>query len=280
MKHSRAGFTLIELLISMIATSIVALAMVRLMMTDLRFAEDREAWRTARQAARSGFAALTADLRMVETGGGVEAAAAGGKDLTLRVPYAFGVMCATTGANTVISMMPVDSAMFAQPGHSGFAWRNDTTQVYTYVNGGTRASGSALICTAVGVPVVAGGGVVTVSGAIPFTRPVGTVIFLYKRIRYELKASTLMPGQTALWRTLLTAGTSEELAAPFSSDARFRFFAGSPPATAQDAVPSPLSTISGLELNFSGQSDRTPRGESGPKVVSFVSSLFFQNVTP
>jgi prepilin-type N-terminal cleavage/methylation domain-containing protein len=280
MKSSRSGFTLIELLISMVATSIVGLALVKLMMADMRFTEDREAWRTARQAARSGYAAVTADLRMVETSNGVEAAASGGKDLTVRVPYAFGVMCQTNGSSSVLSMMRVDSAMFAQTGHSGFAWRNDTTQAYTYVSGGAvSVSGSASICTAAGIQTVTGGFIATVTGTIPTTRPVGTVFMLYRRIRYEIKASVQMPGQTALWRTPLNGGTAEELAAPFASTARFRFYTGNPPAS-QDAVPSPLSLINGFELAFDGQSDRTPRGQTGPKAVRFASDIFFLNVTP
>jgi prepilin-type N-terminal cleavage/methylation domain-containing protein len=280
MTRSRNGFTLIELMISMVAMSIVGLALVKLMMTDMRFAEDREAWRTARQAARSGYEATTADLRMIESGNGVEAAVAGGKDLTLRVPYAFGTLCQASGSSSVVSMMPVDSAMFAQPGHSGFAWRNDTTQAYTYVSGGTvTVGGSAAVCTTAGIQPVTGGFIAIVTGTLPTTRPVGTVVLLYRRIRYELKASVLMPGQTALWRTPLNGGTAEELAAPFASTAHFRFYVGTP-TTPQDAVPSPLSSISGFELAFDGQSDRTPRNASGPKVVPFASSIFFQNVTP
>jgi len=280
MKHRRAGFTMIELLVGMIVTAIVAAAMIRLMMTDLRFAEDREAWRVARQAARGGFAVLTADLRMVETTGGVEAATADGKDLTVRVPYAFGVLCTTTGSLSVVSLVPVDSAMYAQSGHSGFAWRNDTTAAYTYVGGGTRITlGSALLCTLTGIPVVSGGCVVALTGTIPVGRPVGTVIFLYRRMRYELKASTQMPGQTALWRTPLTSGSAEELAAPFAATARFRFYTGTA-TIPQETVPSPLSSITGLELAFDGQSDRTPRMSTGPKVVQFASSLYFQNVMP
>ncbi len=280
MSRRRAGFTFIELLIGLVVTAIVAGAMIRLIMTDLRFAEDREAWRTARQAARGGFAMLTADLRMVETTGGVEAASADGKDLTVRIPYAIGVLCATNGSTSTVSLMPVDSAMYAQTGHSGFAWRNDTTAAYTYVGGGTRGSGSAIVCTLNGIQVVTGGTVVSLTGAIPSARPVGTVLFLYRRIRYELKASTQMVGQTALWRTPLSSGTGEELAAPFASTARFRYYVGTT-ATPQETVPSPLSSMTGLELAFDGQSDRTPRmSTTGPKVVQFSSSLFFQNVMP
>jgi len=280
MNRRRAGFTFIELLIGLIVTAIVAGAMIRLIMTDLRFSEDREAWRTARQAARGGFAMLTADLRMVETTGGIEAASADGKDITVRIPYAFGVLCSTNGSTTVVSVVPVDSAMYVQGGHSGFAWRNDTTAAYTYVAGGGRASGSALTCALSGIPVLTGGQVVSLTGSIPAARPIGTVIFLYRRIRYELKASTQMVGQTALWRTPVTTGTGEELAAPFASSARFRYYTGTN-TTPQETVPSPLSSMTGLELAFDGQSDRTPRmSTTGPKVVQFATSIYFSNVMP
>ncbi|HEV8356216.1 MAG TPA: prepilin-type N-terminal cleavage/methylation domain-containing protein [Gemmatimonadales bacterium] len=280
MSGRRAGVTLIELLVSLVISVIVAAALVRLIMGDMRSAEDREAWRTARLAARSGLTVLTSDLRIVETSGGLEAAAAGGRDLSVGVPYAFGALCATDGSTSTVSLLPTDSAMFAQPGHSGFAWRDDATGGYAYVGGGSHTTGAAATpCTGAGITVLSGGQVVTVTGAIPAARPPGTIVFLYRRIRYELKASTAMPGQTALWRTLLTSGRTEEIAAPFDAGARFRFYVGTG-TTAQATVPSPLSGVSGLELAFDGRSDRTPRGSSGPRVVQFSSSVFFQNRTP
>ena len=39
-------------------------------------------------------------------------AVAGGKDFTVRVPYAFGVICSATAAAATATLMPVDSAMF------------------------------------------------------------------------------------------------------------------------------------------------------------------------
>ncbi|HEX9894443.1 MAG TPA: type II secretion system protein, partial [Gemmatimonadales bacterium] len=116
MIRRRAGFTLIELLLAVILAAVVSGVMVRLVMGDMRFAEDREAWRTARQAARSGLTVLTADFRMLETAAGVEAVAAGGQDITVRIPYAFGVLCSTTGTTSTLTLLPVDSLMFAQPG--------------------------------------------------------------------------------------------------------------------------------------------------------------------
>jgi prepilin-type N-terminal cleavage/methylation domain-containing protein len=278
MTRSRAGFSLIELLVAIVVGTIVSGAMIRLIMGDLRFTGDREAWRTARQAARSGLTVLTADLRMVETGGGILAAAAGGQDISIRVPYAFGVLCSTTGATSTVAILPVDSLMFAQPGHSGFAWRDEIFKTYTYVPGGLVTLGAPVgPCTTAGVTVVPGSRIALLDGAVPATLLKGTVFMLYRRVRYEFKASVLMPGQTALWRTAVASGTTEEIAAPFAAGARFRFYPDGA-VNPQDAVP-PLTDISGLELAFDGRSDRTPLGSSGAKVVQFATSVFFQNQT-
>lgn len=279
MMRPRAGFTLVELLVAIIVGTVVSGAMIRLIMGDLRFTADREAWRTARQAARSGLTVLTADLRMVETGAGVEAAAAGGQDITIRVPYAFGVLCATNGTSSTVALLPVDSLMFVQPGHAGFAWRDELFKTYTYVPSGLITLGAPSgPCTTAGITVVPGSRVVILDGVVPATLIKGTVFLLYRRIRYEFKPSVLMPGQTALWRTAVASGTSEELAAPFAAGARFRFYQDGA-ANPQNAVPASLSDITGLELAFDGRSDRTPLGSSGAKVVQFATSVFFQNQT-
>lgn len=285
-RGAERGVTLVELLISLVVMAVVGLAMVRMMMSDMRFAENREAWRSARQSSRSGMNVLAADLRMVETFGGVEAAAAGGQDLTIRVPYAFGVLCATTGATSTVAMMPVDSAMFAAPGFSGFAWRDTTTGRYTYVTAGVSLTtgAAAAVCTAAGItPIPAIGGapagqILTLVGAVPPTLAPGTVFFLFRRIRYELKASGIFAGRTGLWRTLVTPNTTEELAAPFDATSRFRFHVNGV-ATAQDAVPAPLSALRGLELRFVGESEKAPRGAAAPKEVTMATSIYFQNLT-
>ena len=93
--HSRArrGSTLIELLMGLIIVSIVGGGLVKLMTSQGRFLNQQEAWRTSRGVSRSSLNRLYSDIRNVEATNGVEAAANGGKDFTLRVPYAFGVMC-------------------------------------------------------------------------------------------------------------------------------------------------------------------------------------------
>lgn len=266
-----------ELLVSLVITAVVAGAMMRLMVGEIRFAEDREAWRTARQASRSGMTVLASDLRMVETGAGIEAAAVGGQDLTVRVPYTFGVLCATDGSVSTVALLPSDSAMSAQSGHSGFAYRTESSGAYTYVSAGTVTTGaSASPCTTAAIAVVPDGEVVTLGGAVPPGLEPGSIFLLYRRIRYQFKASAAIQGQVAFWRTRVETGDTEEIAAPFDAGARFRFYQGTN-ATPQNAVPSPLTNITGLELAFDGRSERAPRMSPGPKVVQFSSSLYFQN---
>ncbi len=275
---SRRGFTMVELLIGVVVTGILGVALVRMVMFDARLSEDREAWRTARQATRSALAVLTSDLRMVEPGGGVVAASTDGRDLTIRVPYAFGVMCLTSGNVTTLALLPVDSVMFAQPGFAGFAWRDRLAGTYTYVPGGTLTLGaSSAPCTAApAITPVAGGQMVSVTGTVPLTVEKGAIFLLYRRVRYEIKASVLMPGETALWRTVENTSVTEELAVPFGATTRFRYHVAASPA-AQDLPPAPLSNLAGVELALEGRSDRTARTSASRKTVAYQTSIYFRN---
>ena len=292
---ARRGFTLVELMIAMIIAVVVGAALVRMTIAQARFMDQQEAWRSARGVSRSGINRLVSDLRMLETGGGVEAAAAGGQDFTIRVPYAFGIMCSTTGALTTLSLLPVDSAVFAAPGFSGFAWRNNAG-VYTYQTVAVSLTnpGTSVNCTAAvpgtinagtggALPSINGspaGKVINVGGAVPLVGAggpaVGSIFFLFRRVRYEFKNSVAVPGRVGLWRTTLTGGATEELASPFANTARVNFYVLNS-ATAQSAVPGTLSNIRGLELVLDGMSERTPGGSTAPKTANVTTSVFFQN---
>jgi prepilin-type N-terminal cleavage/methylation domain-containing protein len=301
----RRGFTLIELMLALIVSAFVGTALVRMTLSQARFMDQQEAWRSARGVSRSGINRMISDLRMVENGsaatGGLEAAVAGGQDFTIRVPYAFGIVCSASAASATVSLLPVDSAMYAAPGHSGFAIRNDAG-VYTYYTSATLNSAPAaanaaqiLQCTAPtapdlpinattsgALPSINGSPVGKVVALVATTNPLnpmpakGQIVFLYRRIRYQFKNSTALPGRTGLFRIPLNGGTEEELATPFANTARVNFYVLDN-ATAQAGVPAPLSNTRGLELVLDGMSETTPGGSAAPKTASVTSSVFFQN---
>jgi prepilin-type N-terminal cleavage/methylation domain-containing protein len=298
---ARRGFTLVELLLSLVVTAIVGGALVRMVVSQARFMDQQEAWRVARSVSRSGINRLMSDLRAVEATQGVEAAAAGGQNFTIRVPYAFGILCRVNANVTTVSLLPVDSAMFAAPGYSGFAWRHNTSGGYTYVPGtglpsfpgpndclnalpmgyqGNLAAPFA-ITTLPSINGSPAGQVVNLTSGAGLVAPplgpaVGSIIFLYRTIQYEFKASVAVPGRIGLWRTTLgIGGGTEELAAPFANTARVNFYVLNNP-TPQAAVP-PLGDIRGLELVLDGMSEQTPGGSTAPKTSNVRTSVFFEN---
>jgi prepilin-type N-terminal cleavage/methylation domain-containing protein len=292
--QARRGFTLVELLLSLIVTAIVGAALVRMVTSQTRFMDQQEAWRSARSVARGGINRLLSDLRVVEAQGGVFAAVAGGQDLTINVPYAFGILCSMPAANqAIVAMLPVDAQMFNAAGYTGFAIRKTDDGVYTYytsnaaianANGGQKNTCTAPVApdlaiatdlTLNGSPV---GSTLVLSATANFN-PVpkkGEIIFLYRRIRYQFKNSGLVAGRTGLFRTIVTGNVEEEIATPFANTARFNFYVLNN-AAAQAAVPGTLSDTRGLELVLDGMSERAPQGSTAPKTANVRTSVFFEN---
>ena len=282
---ARQGFTLIELMLSLIIAAVVGAALIRMSLSQARFMDQQEAWRSARSVARGGINRLVSDLRAVEATQGVEAAAAGGQDFTIRVPYAFGVVCLSTGTVHTVALLPVDSSMYAASGFSGFAVR-DKSGTYSYQVAGTSIAGPGNAGNCAGAfPIVANlpaingspaGKLIELhSGAIPIPDP-GSIIFLFRRVRYEFKNSTALPGRTGLFRTMVDGGATEEIATPFDNTARVNFYVLNA-GVAQAAVPALLGNIRGLELVLNGQSERTPGGSAAPKSANVTTSVFFEN---
>jgi hypothetical protein len=293
----RRGVTLVELLLSLIVTAIVGAALVRMVLSQARFMDQQEAWRGARAVARGGVNRLVSDLRIVEATGGLTGAVAGGQDFTVRVPYAFGIIC-TFGANTAtVNLLPVDSAMYNAPGYSGFAIRADDGS-YTYYTGNVLdakpPTAANTVCTSLPAPTTVtvlpalngspAGQVVAVTataGAFAPTPKAGQIVFLYRRIHYEFKNSVLLPGRTGLFRTALDqfGAPSEELATPFANTARVNFYmlnSAASTATAP-ATAAARANVRGLELVLDGMSERTPGGSTAPKTANVRTSVFFEN---
>src|SRR5438067_1240176 len=171
-------------------------------------------------------------------------------------------------------MLPVDSAVSARAKYAGFAIRNRTTGVYTLpavdpVSQPAVASANASVCTG-----TAGIQHITISGrsggeydvqplvATTSTADRGRAVYFYQQITYHFAASTLFPGKTGLYRSVLN-GTfgDEEIMAPFTTGSGFQFYvAGADNSTS--TVPTNLDDIKGIKITLNAVGVRTPAGKS------------------
>jgi prepilin-type N-terminal cleavage/methylation domain-containing protein len=280
-RRFRRGFTIIELLVGIVIFGIVGALFTKLLTVQGRFFDRQGMGNAARNVSRASLNRVVSDFRMIEATGGVVAATS--TSLTIRIPFAIGVMCANSGVGTVLSLLPVDSTTYANAGYYGYAWRNFQTGAYSYVeNPSTEGSGDAAVCTGVSLTTVTNGKVVLVTPALPAGGGLGTPVFLYSKVRYEFKASTAVPGKLGLYRTSIAPNgteSSEELVAPFASTASWKFFTLNGGGVAQAAVPATLSDIRGLELHLDGMSENTAAGRTSSEQAPFTTAVFFKNRT-
>lgn len=267
----RRGFSLVELLIGVVIVGIIGVGLTRLMMNQTRFFSRQSQQRDARSVSRGAMNLLQSDLQNVEVGNGVVSASS--TTLQVRIPYAWGVYCSSGTA----AIMPVDSLIYATSVYAGYAWKDTSLAgAYTYVAGTTApAAGTAANCTGLTPAITAPtGGRYLALPTTPVTAA-GSPVFLYQTITYEFKASTLMSGRTALWRTV-TNGSADEIVVPFAGTAGFRFyrlFAD----TAQSGVPSPVTEIRGIELQLHAQSRGRTSGRATVESAQIRSAIFFRN---
>jgi len=270
-RQTRRGFTLLEMLVGMVIFAIIGALFTKLLSTQGQFFDKQGLSNAARNVSRGSLNRLVSDLRMIETSGGVIAASA--TSLTLRVPFAIGVVCSSNANSTAVSMLPVDSVVYNAEGFYGYAWRHAVTGAYTYVENPAAhdKTTGANACNAVAITTLPEGRAARITPIITESS-LGTPVFLYRRIRYEFKASTAVPGKTGLYRTVIFPGGAqeeEELVAPFAATARYRFFIAGDNSTAYDAPPADLTTIRGIELNLDGMSEYTAAGQSAPENAPF-----------
>ncbi|MBA3645018.1 MAG: prepilin-type N-terminal cleavage/methylation domain-containing protein [Gemmatimonadaceae bacterium] len=277
----RPGYSLPELLVGLVLLGIVAALFTRLIVSQARFFDLQSQSNAARNVSRGPINRVVSDLRMVEAEGGV--ISAGVSQVTIRVPYAIGVVCSTQGnpPATEVTLLPVDSVMYNAPGFYGYAWRDNASGHYTYVESGAAAGPKQVsgACTSNGITNLTNGPRVSLTPALPAAATLGTPVMLFRRVQYEFKASALVPGTVGLFRTvILQNGTtrSEELAAPFAATASFGFYTvGS--QTPSTTAPADLSTLRGFELHLDGMSERTPSGKSAAATTPFTTAVFFKN---
>jgi len=273
--RERRGFTLVELLVALVLVGIVGGGLTALLAGQMRFQRVEDATRDSRSAARAALNVMRTDMRMLEGSGAVVSAAA--RDITIRVPYAFGVVCASNSTQTDVSLFPADSTMVQNAGLSGWAWRADSGD-WTYVNSVNSLSDvSTSSCDGASIEVLTDGRSIRLDPGVAGLDE-GTPIFLFQQIRYRFDESGIYPGRDALYRTVVTPDNEAELVAPFASTARFRFYtdwAGDSEAT----VPADLSTIVGFEVVMDAESvNDSPRGDA-PEAFGLSAGVFFQNAT-
>lgn len=269
----RRGVTLVELLVSVAILGILGTAAVRLFVSQSQFVDQQVKQRSARTVSRVSLNLMLQELRDVEASGGV--LAADRHSLSVRVPYALGMTCGTDGGRTVVSLLPVDSALFASAAFAGYAYRLGSAG-YTYVDAAAVvpvvASG---LCTANGITTLARGALLQLAPPIPPPFHVGTPLFAFQRIDYAFLPSVLVPGRLALWRAV-QGGPREEVAVPFDSSSAFRFFSAGDDSS-RAAPPADLSTVRGVELEFIGASERARPGRTTPELSRQRSAVFFLN---
>jgi prepilin-type N-terminal cleavage/methylation domain-containing protein len=281
-RRARRGFTLIELLVGIVLFAIVGALFTKLLTVQGKFYDRQGMGNAARNVSRASLNRVVSDFRMIEATGGVVAASP--TMLTIRIPFAIGVMCGNGFGGTVLTLLPVDSTTYAQAPFVGYAWRNFNNGTYSYVeNPATKTESDALmiaVCTAQNVTTVPKGKVVLVTPVLPVNAGLGTPVFLYARVRYEFKNSAAVPGKLGLYRTTIAANgaeASEELVAPFASTASWKFFTLTGGSVAQTAAPGDLSTIRGLELHLDGISENRAPGMIAEETAPFTTAVFFKN---
>jgi type II secretory pathway pseudopilin PulG len=280
--YARPGVSMVEVIVAFVLASVIGATATSAFVTQSRFFDVQEKTDFARGVSRGAMNMIVSELRMLEQGGAIESAST--SRITVRAPYALGLVCGTASPHLTISRLPADPRGLKTAVHSGIAFRNRSTGNYTYIQDKstkpTPKRNAASVCTAAGVSVYQDGGGDSdgevMQGKLPAIVPdIGAPVFLYQRITYEFKASRAVPGRVGLWRLTEDGGSPEEIVAPFETTAGFRFYV-SDAAAATGTVPGALSTITGIELQLDGLSER-PEQDGSYRAVPLSTSVFFKN---
>ena len=139
--RTRRGFSLVEIITALTILAVIGAAMTKMMLSQTRNFQYDSGGRRSRTAARSAMNIMITDLRMTQDNGGVSYLdATNHRRVDVRVPVAFGVVCEVTASTVAMAITPVDSFQLATIRFGGYAVRDATTGIYSYVSGGDRKS--------------------------------------------------------------------------------------------------------------------------------------------
>lgn len=283
--RARSGVTLPELLIGLVVVAIVAGALVKLLLVQSRFSDSQAAYRDSRSVSRDAYNIMMTDLRMVQDTLAIQGAS---KDsITVRVPYAYGIVCGTTAGITTVSLVPTDSALYALATYGGVAYRDSASGVFQFLPKGGSGAVTPALSTTTCSDSVAGPGVdlvtfkgrsgttVTVTPSLGAAQP-GNPMFLWQEITYVFAPSVAYGSNVRGLFRRVTGGPTDEIIAPFDTSARFRFYVLNNDVS-QTNAPSNLNTIRGLDLRLNAMSPRIPSGSTTPKLTKVMTAVYFKD---
>jgi prepilin-type N-terminal cleavage/methylation domain-containing protein len=288
----RRGFSLVEIITALTILAIIGSAMTKMILSQTRGYQYDSGARRARATARSAMNIMITDLRMTQDNGGVSYIdATNHRRVDVKVPVGIGVVCTVSGSSLVMALTPVDSFQMASINYGGYAVRNATTGIYSYVSGGSMTAGNVGDCHGNGyyadtVPIGGRTGrVVQVSGAPPAGSARGSMAMVWQTVRYSFDSSKVFPGRAGLYRIVTGSATADtnELVAPFSWNARFKYYttmsrSGSTvDDTPKSTAPTDLNTVRGLQILLAAEASDTVPGYSGPKKSPVTTAVFFKN---
>jgi prepilin-type N-terminal cleavage/methylation domain-containing protein len=275
----RPGFTLIEMIAALTLTAIIGAAVTGLFISQSRFYDAQEKVGFARGVSLGALNIMMSEMRMVDRDNAL-AAIPTRTSVTIRVPYAFGAVCAVGLGGITFSRLPADTVAIAGASQAGYAYRG-ANGINHYVATTSITPRAATACTDLvpGVktfPADSGGGVFEVPAASSASALTpGTPLFLYQVVTYEFRESVEVPGRIGLWRSVRHGDLDEELAAPFDTTAGFQFYVDDARG-AEPLPPASLSRITGFELILDGVSER-PSADGTFQRVPLTTSVFFRN---
>jgi len=288
--RSRRGFSLVEIITALTILAVIGGAMTKMILSQTRGYQYDNGGRRSRTTARSAMNIMITDLRMTQDNGGISYIdATNHRRVDVKVPVAFGVVCEVAAGGVVMAITPVDSFQLSSIRYGGFAVRNSTTGIYTYVSGGTLGSADVSKCHSGGVAVYADtitmfgrtGKVISVTGAAPGGTVAGSMAMIWQTVRYSFDSSKAFPGRAGLFRIVSNASAADtnELVAPFSWTARFSYYTN--PAQTNDvattSAPADYNQVRGLKILLAAEASDTVPGYSGPKKSPLSTAVFFKN---
>lgn len=275
----RDGFTLVEVLVALVLTAVVGAAVTSVFVTQNAFYDTQEKVTSARAVSRAATNMMLTELRAVETTSGI--VAAGPDSLRVRVPFALGVSCGQDLLGVHVSILPVDSTAWVDglAAYGGYLWRNPATGGYAQRTGGSVDIGST-VCSSGAFPISTTFSEMNDRAHVirlPLAAvvvPVATAVLLYQEVTYRFDDSGMVAGARGLFRQV-TGGAPEELASPFDETARFRFYELDE-VVAQDAPPTNIDDLRGVELVLTGVSER-PDADGSERITPLTTAIFFRN---